>query len=461
MKPVLLLEALVAAATVATAAPMSKGKASPRDFPLARRTDRSTLYGDDLAAWANAHRAHLRNKYKSKLKSSTSKQQAAKRDAEKRDTAGAATLVNYQHDSTFYAAVAIGTPSQSVNLVLDTGSSDIWLGPSKFDSSSSSTFTNSSTPFEIQYGSGSVQGTLATDTFTLAGHTVDKQTFAVATAATPGLLDDTVGGIMGLGFEALSTSQSTPFWQGAALDTNEFAFYLAAVESLQQLPGSGSETYGGVFTLGGTNTSLYQGDINWSDVIDDAYWLISLGGITVAGNTIDLESTSKTAVDTGTTLIGCPTVVAEAIYAGIPGSSAISSMDGYYQFPCDTSVNATMHFGNQQYTFTSYDFVGQALDSAGENCMGVFFSLGSDANDELQYILGDAFLKQVYTIFSNTASTAQVGFASLADGLSSHTTSTTVDQVQTASTSAAAPSLLVRSAALLVPVVLASSFLLA
>lgn len=429
--------ALLAMATASStlAAPTSPVPRSPSHHTITRRSAGfKDLRGDDLVAWTQENTAHLRNKYASKLKSSNAKLQSSKK---KRDTAGEASLVNYENDSTFYSTIEIGTPSQEVTMILDTGSSDIWAiaGRNSWTPSQSSTFENTTTAFTISYGSGSVQGTLATDTITLAGHTSSTQTLAIATEVTQGLLDTDVDGIMGFGFKSLSTSGATPFWQASGAD--EFAFYLrsdAVSTSSSSSPtissrGYSETQYGGIFTLGGTNSSLYQGDINWSDVIDESYWLITLGGITVNGVDVSLSDTDKVAVDTGTTLIGAPTTVVEAIYAQIPDSSTLSSDSGYYQFPCTTNVNATIHLGDQEYALTSADLIAGTIDSSGETCMGSFFSIGSDESDELQYILGDTFLTMVYTIFSNTGTTAQVGFASLADGLGTSTSSTTVNKV--------------------------------
>jgi hypothetical protein len=407
------------------------------DFKLHRRQPAFYgLQGDALLQWTENNRAMLRTKYASKLRAS-SNSHAEKRRVQKRDTASGVQLVNYQHDSTFYAPVTIGTPGQQVYMVLDTGSSDMWTvqGKRDWNPASSSTFQNSSNAFHITYGSGEVSGTLATDTVTLAGHTSSDQTFAIATSISSGLLGDSVEGIMGFGFESLSTSKSQPFW--AASGANEFSFYLAADSSQDSTEvGSGSymqvsdEQSGGTFTLGGRNTSLYQGDINWSDVVDESYWLITLGGITANGNTVDLSGLNKVAVDTGTTLIGAPDSIVQEIYSGLTGSERLSS--GYYTFPCsETNLSATLHFGNQEYTLSANDLIAGTTDTSGQTCLGSFFDIGSSSEDELQYILGDAFLMNVYTIFSNSASssTARVGFASLADGLGSTTTSTTVNQV--------------------------------
>lgn len=433
---VLALAATSSAAPAGLASTSSSSSSSPQHFTISRRSaGYKDLHGDDLVAWTEANTAHLRQKYSSKLKSSSSKQQ------KKRDTAGAATLVNYENDSTFYSSIDIGTPAQAITMILDTGSSDIWAiqGRNSWDPSSSSTFENSTTPFSISYGSGAVEGTLATDTITLAGHTSSSQTLAIATAVTEGLLETNVDGIMGFGFKSLSTSGATPFWQASGAD--EFAFYLASASASRTASTSpmtnnrraSDDQYGGVFTLGGTNTSLYTGDINWSDVVDETYWLITLGGITVNGGNISLEGTNKMAVDTGTTLIGAPTDVVTAIYDLIPDSSALASGSGYYKFPCSTSVNATIHLGDQEYLLSTDQFIAGTVDTSGQECMGAFFSIGSDENDELQYILGDAFLTNVYSVFSNTGSTPQVGFASLASGLSSTTASQTVSKVSAAS----------------------------
>jgi len=82
--------------------------------------------------------------------------------------------------------------AQEFSVVLDTGSSDLWLpgqscpsctrGSAIFDTSKSSTFksaTSSASNAEttIAYGSGAVRGTIGSDTVTMGGFTVPTQTF--------------------------------------------------------------------------------------------------------------------------------------------------------------------------------------------------------------------------------------------------------------------------------------------
>jgi len=89
----------------------------------------------------------------------------------------------------YYGSIAIGTPPVAYNVILDTGSADLWVADSSctancrgiqtFDTSSSSTYTNLTQGFSIKYGSGSASGTLATDVVQMAGFQVAKQIFGV------------------------------------------------------------------------------------------------------------------------------------------------------------------------------------------------------------------------------------------------------------------------------------------
>lgn len=77
---------------------------------------------------------------------------------------------------------------QQFNVILDTGSSDLWLagaqctscpsGTPEFDTSKSSSFTSTGNQeVTIQYGSGAVTGTLAQDSVSMGAFSVSQQTF--------------------------------------------------------------------------------------------------------------------------------------------------------------------------------------------------------------------------------------------------------------------------------------------
>lgn len=103
-------------------------------------------------------------------------------------------------------------------------------GVPTFNPTSSSTFTNKSTPFDITYGSGQAAGTLATDVVQMAGFSVSNQIFAICDLISSGLLSSPVSGLLGLGFQTIAASRATPFWQTlasqGAWDEPVMAFHL-------------------------------------------------------------------------------------------------------------------------------------------------------------------------------------------------------------------------------------------
>lgn len=101
-------------------------------------------------------------------------------------------------------------------------------------------------------------------------------------AITGNVLGDGLSGIMGLGFQAISVLQSQPFWQVLynqnLLSEPVFGLYLERhVDQLQ----NANTVPGGTFTLGGTNSSLYIGDIEFINMpsgTTPSYWLQQVQG---------------------------------------------------------------------------------------------------------------------------------------------------------------------------------------
>lgn len=133
---------------------------------------------------------------------------------------------------------------------------------------------------QIQYGSGAVQGDLVRDTVSMGGFTVTQQQWLLVDQTSQSLLSGTNAGIMGLAFEALANTQATPFWQalanGGQFTTPEMSFWM---NRLLGTTNESTEKYGGVFTLGGTNSSLYTGDIEYLNLATSGtqkYWLLQV-----------------------------------------------------------------------------------------------------------------------------------------------------------------------------------------
>jgi cathepsin D len=92
-------------------------------------------------------------------------------------------------------------------------------------------------------------------------------------------LAGSASGIMGLAFSAIADNRSTPFWQalGSQLAVSEMAFYLTRFNGDSS---ANEEEPGGVFTLGGTNSTLFTGDIEFLNMPSGTptFWLLTMSG---------------------------------------------------------------------------------------------------------------------------------------------------------------------------------------
>jgi len=194
---------------------------------------------------------------------------------------------------------------------------------------------------------------------------------------------------------------------------------------------------GGSLTLGYTNSSLYTSDIEYHNLNAYPPWVIGLTEITVQGQSVAVPagSSANAMIDSGTELIYGPANVVANVYANIPGSQLIQNGEyqGYYQYPCDTSVDISLSFGGASWPISSTDFQWLTDIPSPGQCTGALAAQGSD--QPTAWIIGDVFLKTVYAVFRYEP--PAVGFATLSevalaengiDGSPPSTVPPTVDQ---------------------------------
>jgi len=300
----------------------------------------------------------------------------------------------------YFSEITIGTPPQTFKVVLDTGSSNLWVPSSecgsiacylhtKYDSSSSSTFKKNGTSFEIRYGSGSLSGFVSQDVMTIGDLKIKDQIFAEATEE-PGLAFafGRFDGILGLGYDTISVNKiPPPFYsmidQGL-LDEPVFAFYLSDTNN-----GDDSEA-----TFGGIDESHYTGKITTIPLRRKAYWEVDLDAITFGDSTAELENTGVI-LDTGTSLIALPTTLAELLNKEI---GATKGYNGQYTIECekrDSLPDMSFTLSGHEFAITPYDYILEVQGSCISSFMGMDFPepVGPLA------ILGDAFLRKWYSVY--------------------------------------------------------------
>ncbi|KIK81195.1 hypothetical protein PAXRUDRAFT_199653 [Paxillus rubicundulus Ve08.2h10] len=396
--------------TVQTTAAPNLSPPAGQSISLARRPP-AVRSVDDWGSWAKNEREVLLTKYGATFP--------------RKRGEGTNLLTNQNADSSYFGSLALGTPPVSFNVILDTGSADLWVadsgcqtgcsGISVFDSASSSTYQNRGQEFSVTYGSGQVIGILAEDAVQMAGFSVQNQPFGAVTQISSRLLTSPVSGLLGLGWQSISSSGQMPFWETLA-SSGAWSQPLMAFQLTRFVNATNAAPVepGGSFTMGFLNESLYTGQIDFQNLpTTPSYWLLPMTELTVQGNAISIPtgSASYSAIDTGTTLIGGPSNVIQVIYAQIPGSQpGTGNWEGYYTYPCSTTVNVAISFGGPSWPVSPADFKLTQVSTS--QCIGAFFELNTGSNAP-EWIVGDTFLKNVYSVFRY--SPPSIGFAALSE----------------------------------------------
>jgi len=301
----------------------------------------------------------------------------------------------------YFSTIEIGTPPQEFKVVMDTGSSNLWVPSrdcgsiacylhSKYDHGESSTYKKNGSDFAIQYGSGSLEGYISQDTVAIGDLTIKNQLFAEATNE-PGLAFafGRFDGILGLGYDTISVNQiPPPFYnmldQGL-LDEPVFAFYLSDTAN------SGAESEA---VFGGVDPNHYTGKITKIPLRRKAYWEVDLDAITFGDQTAEIDDTGVI-LDTGTSLIGLPSTLAELLNKEI---GAKKGFNGQYTVDCatrDSLPDLTFTLTGHNFTIDAHDYILEVQGS----CISAFMGFDVPAPAGPLAILGDAFLRKWYSIY--------------------------------------------------------------
>ncbi|KAL4245319.1 peptidase A1 family protein [Abortiporus biennis] len=313
----------------------------------------------------------------------------------------------------WHGSITVGTPPQTFQVDFDTGSSDIFLpgasctsncdGHKAYDASQSSTANALTTPFRLSYGDGSsVDGEQYTDTVTLAGLTATKQTLGSATSYSPGFNTQNFApdGLVGLAFMSISAYNSPPFFQNVMdqgqSDSAMFAFKLSA---------DASELY-----VGGVNNAHYKGDFAYASVTHEGYWEVNMDSVSVGGQQVAGQQSAI--VDTGTTLLVGDSKTVANIYSNIPNAQASdTSGPGMYTFPCNAVPTISLTFGGKAFNIDPTILNMGTVSPGSDRCVSGL--VASQSSDDMKFwIVGDVFLRNVYTVFD--VGNSRVGFADLA-----------------------------------------------
>ncbi|KAE9362643.1 acid protease [Stipitochalara longipes BDJ] len=406
------------------------------------------------------------------------------RRRDKRLLRRAAITESLQNNATggdYIAQISVGTPAQTQTLLLDTGSSDVWLLSSTADlctdpelqsyygtGGCSSTFVSSKSStykvvdqngFDIEYEDQSgATGDYITDTVSIGGATIKALEMGLATKSSSSI------GVLGIGYDVNEASNSGESSRGrpqagfiypSIIDTMVSQGLIASKAYSLYLNDLEAST--GSIIFGGLDSDKYHGSLLQMPVVPDEYSngtkvyadldvaLTGFGITSQSGSTTNFtKSTYQEPVilDSGTTATYLPDQLVDQLIEAINGVDD-SQNSGNIYVDCSIGSNTSMTFnfgfgGPSGVTITvPVSELVFSLDSA--------FSSGSSSElpdlpfndacafgilpgDDGPYILGDTFLRSAYVVYdlsNNLIAIAQTNFNSTTSKIVDFTASAT------------------------------------
>ncbi|TCD68313.1 hypothetical protein EIP91_011172 [Steccherinum ochraceum] len=303
--------------------------------------------------------------------------------------------------------IKVGTPPTTYTVIVDTASSNTWVGSNQPYVQTSSS-VQSIDQVSVIYGFGSMDGTEFNDKISLnSGLNVFGQSIGVATSSTG---FDGVDGVIGLGPNDLTVGTLKPDTTTTIPTVTDNLFSQAVISQNQVAvsfePTTTFPNVNGEITFGGTDSSKFVGSINFSPLTKTKpaanFW-----GIDQAirfGNTQILAKTAGV-VDTATTL----TLIASDAFAkyqqltgGIPNANTGLLQISSAQFSALKSLFFTIN--NVDYEFTADAQIWpRALNAAINGQPGDIFlivgDIGTNSGSGLDVINGFTFLERFYSVY--------------------------------------------------------------
>ncbi len=351
---------------------------------------------------------------------------------------GTIPLTNLR-DSQYVGPVGVGTnrtqsPQAYVNVVFDTGSTNLWVSSSKchdyvcrdrhkYDNSESVSYSeppSDAQPLDITFGTGELSGPQAVDSLSVGPYVVHNQTFAMIEHEIGSIFSQIpFEGILGLAFPSMAADNHTPFFdnvmeQNVLSGQNEFSFFFT------KLPDQASAIF-----FGGVDSRFFKGRIRMFPVVQPHYWAIELVDFLIGEKSFAVDDTpryfdfstdpsqsnnkriTKLIVDTGTTYFTAPTGLTSKILYLLPGTRC-SEVHKYpnltYKLVDEDRVPFDLVVPPSVYMVTD----------DGEWCEPAFMAIDVPSQYGPAFLLGEVFMRHWHTTFDRgdgSEGSAFVGFA--------------------------------------------------
>lgn len=242
----------------------------------------------------------------------------------------------------YYMQLVIGSPGQTLNILVDTGSSNFAVASAAhpfithyFNRDLSSTYESTGRSVAVKYTQGEWEGELGTDLITIPegpSGTIIINIAAILASEDFFLPGINWQGILGLAYPPLARPDPSvePFFNSVVLQTG-----IPDVFSLQMcgagIPASNTaaDPAGGSLIMGGVEPTLHRGSVWYTRVIEEWYYQVEVLKLEINDQNLNLDckeyNSDKAIVDSGTTLLRLPENVFSAVVEAIMKASMIEN----------------------------------------------------------------------------------------------------------------------------------------
>lgn len=272
------------------------------------------------------------------------------------------------------------------------------------------TFIDLEYEVEVQFGSGTLTGYLAMDTFFMNGMEIPEATFIEITEEDGDVFQDgDFDGIVGLSFPDDADELPTLFddiWETGLIDEQKFSFYLDRSDNSEQ----------SAITFGGVDNTKFEGDLTYHDVANEDYWSIAAQQLLVNNEDTGIctnDNACKLVIDSGTSLFTGPSDNLKTLFELLHPDDGCKNL---VDLPTITFVADGVN-----YDIKPEEYVLTVTESGVEDphhhsdqddvveCVGAFYELDIPAPEGPIWVMGDIFMSKYYSVFDRE--TRKIGLA--------------------------------------------------
>lgn len=300
----------------------------------------------------------------------------------------------------YIGRIGVGTPPQYINVIFDTGSTNLWITSSqctshycltheKYDCNSSASHRSLNIDLEVEFGTGMLEGIMSQDIISLGELQIQNQIFAQIIEEKGDVFKETkFSGILGLAFPSMSANHFTPIFDNIIeqklIETNQFAFYFSEYPIQES-----------VVLFGENDSKYYNEPIFWFPVTRKYYWEIELNDISINGQRMNLCFFEKCrlAIDTGTSLVTGPSREVFQLLKLLNINDGCSNIE---EMP-----TIIFHLGEYEFAMHPADYIIKNRENLrnGSKCKVGIMSLDVPRPKGPLWVFGDIFIRKYYTVF--------------------------------------------------------------